>query len=213
VNAHGGLHSKRIGRLEDLHERMERPFITVVSGLPRSGTSMAMQMLVAGGVQALTDAVRAADDDNPRGYLEFERVKALRDDKAWVTDALGKCVKVIHLLLPELPPPFSYRVIFMRRGLDEVVRSQAKMLERSGRTGGGLSADRLKAMYEAQLKSVDAWLAAQSNFAVLRVDHADFIRGPHAAATAVDAFVGGGLDVAAMAAAVDPSLHRNRAGG
>jgi len=94
-----------------------------------------------------------------------------------------------------------------------VVRSQAKMLERSGRTGGGLSADRLKAMYEAQLKSVDAWLAAQSNFAVLRVDHADFIRGPHAAAAAVDAFVGGGLDVAAMAAAVDPSLHRNRAGG
>jgi hypothetical protein len=189
---------------------MQRPFITVVSGLPRSGTSMAMQMLVAGGVQALTDAVRAADDDNPRGYLEFERVKALREDKAWVSGAVGKCVKVIHLLLPELPSPFSYRVIFLRRSLDEVIRSQAKMLERSGRVGGGLPLDRLKAMYEAQLKSVDAWLAAQPNFSVLRVEHADFIRSPHEAASRVDAFLGSGLDVRAMSAAVDPTLHRNR---
>jgi len=212
VTNHGGLHSPRAGGSPIPHDCMERPFITIVSGLPRSGTSMAMQMLVAGGVQALTDAARAADVDNPRGYLEFERVKALREDKVWVADAVGKCVKVIHLLLPELPLPFSYRVIFLRRSLDEVVRSQAKMLERSGRSGGGLSADRLKAMYETQLKSVDAWLAVQPNFAVLRVDHADFIRVPRAVASAVDAFVGGGLDVAAMAAAVDPSLHRNRCG-
>jgi hypothetical protein len=189
---------------------MDRPFITVVSGLPRSGTSMAMQMLVAGGLQPLTDSLRAADEDNPRGYLEFERVKALRDDKAWVSDAVGRCVKVIHLLLPELPSNFSYRVIFMRRGLDEVVRSQAKMLERSGRVGGGLPLDRLKAVYEAQLKSVDAWLAAQPNFSILRVDYADFIRSPHESASAVDAFLGSGLDVLAMSASVDPSLHRNR---
>jgi len=189
---------------------MDRPFITVVSGLPRSGTSMAMQMLVAGGLQPLTDFLRAADEDNPRGYLEFERVKALRDDKAWVSDAVGRCVKVIHLLLPELPSNFSYRVIFMRRGLDEVVRSQAKMLERSGRVGGGLPLDRLKAVYEAQLKSVDAWLAAQPNFSILRVDYADFIRSPHESASAVDAFLGSGLDVLAMSASVDPSLHRNR---
>ncbi len=171
---------------------------------------MAMQMLVAGGLQPLTDFLRAADEDNPRGYLEFERVKALRDDKAWVSDAVGRCVKVIHLLLPELPSNFSYRVIFMRRGLDEVVRSQAKMLERSGRVGGGLPLDRLKAVYEAQLKSVDAWLAAQPNFSILRVDYADFIRSPHESASAVDAFLGSGLDVLAMSASVDPSLHRNR---
>jgi hypothetical protein len=119
-------------------------------------------------------------------------------------------VKVIHLLLPELPSNFSYRVIFMRRGLDEVVRSQAKMLERSGRVGGGLPLDRLKAVYEAQLKSVDAWLAAQPNFSILRVDYADFIRSPHESASAVDAFLGSGLDVLAMSASVDPSLHRNR---
>jgi len=192
---------------------MDRPFITVVSGLPRSGTSMAMQMLVAGGIAALTDRIREADDDNPRGYFEFERVKALREDKAWVPDAVGKCVKVIHLLLLELPPAFTYRVIFMQRSLDEVVRSQAKMLERNGRAGGGLTADRLKAMYEAQLKSVDGWLTAQTNFSVLRVDHANFMSSPRDTASAMDAFVGGGLDVAAMAAAVDPSLHRNRTRG
>ncbi len=187
-----------------------RPPIVVVSGLPRSGTSMAMQMLHAGGMPVMTDAIRAADPDNPRGYLEFERVKQLKGDKGWLDDAHGKAVKIIHLLLMELPDDREYRVIFMRRDLREVVASQGTMLERSGRAGGGLTPDRLIAMYEGQLTRVREWLAARPSFKVLELDHANCVQDPRAAAASINAFVGGTLDEAKMIAAVDPALHRNR---
>jgi hypothetical protein len=187
-----------------------RDFITVVSGLPRSGTSMAMQMIVAGGIAPVTDDLRAADADNPRGYFEFERVKSLRTDKAWVDDARGKVVKVIHMLVPELPDDRAYRVVFLERDLREVVKSQSTMLARSAKAGGGLPPERLVAIYEQQLKQVQSWLAARPNFSVLAVRHADFMRDAAAQASAIDAFLGGGLDVAAMAAAVDPNLYRNK---
>ena len=188
-----------------------RPPVTVVSGLPRSGTSLAMQMINAGGIPAVTDGQRASDDDNPRGYFEFERVKQLRTDKAWLDDAAGKAVKVIHLLLTELPDDRPYRVVFMRRDLREVVRSQSTMLARSGRAGGGLAPERLMAVYGQQLAAVAAWLAERPNFAVLDVPYAELVAAPAGWVPRIDAFLGGGLDQAAMAAAVDPALHRNRA--
>jgi hypothetical protein len=188
-----------------------RDFTTVVSGLPRSGTSMAMQMIVAGGIAPLTDELRVPDADNPRGYFEFERVKTLRTDKAWLDDARGKVVKVIHLLLTELPDDRPYRVVFLDRDLREVVKSQSTMLARGAKAGGGLPPERLMAVYTQQLAQVDAWLAARPNFGVLRVRHADLISGPRAQAERIAAFLGGDLDVAAMAQAVDPSLHRNKA--
>lgn len=187
-----------------------RPFITVVSGIPRSGTSLAMQMLVAGGVPALTDGQRTADDDNPRGYYEFERVKALRNDAGWLDEAVGKVVKIIHMLLMELPAGRTYRVVFVERDLAEVVKSQAAMLARSGKPGGGLPPERLVAVYEGQLRAVRAWLGSRPDVATLVVPHRELIRSPAAQAEAMNAFLGGDLDVAAMTAAVDPSLHRNR---
>ncbi|MCE9620622.1 MAG: sulfotransferase [Planctomycetes bacterium] len=187
----------------------QRPVI-VVSGLPRSGTSMAMQMLQAGGIPVLTDALRTADEDNPRGYLEFERVKQLKSDKAWLDDAAGKAVKIIHLLLMELPANRPYKVILMRRELREVVRSQSVMLERSGRKGAALPPERLMSVFEAQLAAVKAWLAERPNFEVIELDHAEFISNPRRQAQAINTFLGGGLDEAAMANAVDPSLHRNK---
>lgn len=190
----------------------EREPVYVVSGLPRSGTSLAMQMLAAGGIPAVTDGLRTSDDDNPRGYFEFERVKQLRTDKAWIDDAAGKAVKVIHLLLMELPDDRPYRVVFMQRDLREVVRSQSTMLARSGRAGGGLPPERLMAVYDQQLKAVDAWLAARPGFQVLRVPYAELVRDPGAWVPRVAAFVGRAVDQAAMHAAVDPSLHRNRGG-
>jgi hypothetical protein len=170
-----------------------------------------MQMLGAGGVPIVTDGVRAVDEDNPRGYLEFERVKHLRADKAWLDDAAGRAVKVIHLLLMDLPDDRPYRVVFMQRDLREVVTSQARMLARSGRAGGGLPPERLMAVYEQQLKSVEAWLAIRPNFAVLRVPYAELVADPAPWVERVAAFVGGSLDRVAMQAAVDPALHRNRA--
>jgi hypothetical protein len=185
--------------------------VTVVSGLPRSGTSLAMQMIHAGGIPALTDGQRTSDDSNPRGYFELERVKQLKQDKSWLDDAAGKVVKVIHLLLAELPDDRPYRVVFMQRDLREVVQSQATMLARSGRAGGQLAPERLIAVYEQQLKTVEQWLAARPNFSVLRVPYAQLVSDPSGVVPTVNAFLGGTLDEARMRAAVDPGLHRNKA--
>lgn len=185
--------------------------VTVVSGLPRSGTSLAMQMIHAGGIPALTDGQRTSDDSNPRGYFELERVKQLKQDKSWLDEAAGKVVKVIHLLLAELPDDRPYRVVFMQRDLREVVQSQATMLARSGRAGGQLAPERLIAVYEQQLKTVEQWLAARPNFSVLRVPYAQLVSDPSGVVPTVNAFLGGTLDEARMRAAVDPGLHRNKA--
>ena len=107
--------------------------IIVVSGLPRSGTSMMMGMLEAGGLELVVDGIRAADEDNPRGYYELERVKDLAkaEDKSWLITLQGKGVKVISLLLQHLPEAYNYKIIFMRRSIAEVLDSQSKMLELS----------------------------------------------------------------------------------
>ena len=131
----------------------DAPFI-IVSGLPRSGTSLMMQMLHCGGVPALTDNVRERDEDNPRGYYELEAVKRTRNDASWLDDAAGRVVKLVHLLLYDLPPPRSYRVVFMKRDLNEVVRSQGVMLDRRGSEGAKLTAQQLITAYEGQLAKV-----------------------------------------------------------
>ena len=187
--------------------------VTVVSGLPRSGTSLMMKVLKAGGMPVLTDAARAADDDNPRGYFEFEPVKLTKQDPSWLAAAGGKVVKMVHLLLPDLPPAYAYRVVLMRRDLAEVLASQRKMLDRHGRRGAALPDDQLSRLYTGQLTRVKGWLASQPNFAVLEVSYNDLVSDPAGQAGAVNAFLGGTLNEAAMAAAVDPSLYRNRVTG
>ena len=137
-------------------------------------------------------------------------MKQLRTYKSWVAAARGKAVKVIHLLLPELPEDLDYRVIFMERDLREVVRSQSTMLARSGKAGGNLAPERMAAMYAAQLTQVFAWVAARPNFRLLRLSHASCMADPTGAAKEINTFLGGRLDEVKMVAAVDPSLHRNR---
>ncbi|RLS92156.1 MAG: sulfotransferase family protein [Planctomycetota bacterium] len=189
---------------------MARDFTTIVSGLPRSGTSMAMQMIVAGGIAPLTDAARTADDDNPRGYYELDRVKQLASDKSWLDEARGKVVKVIHMLVAQLPDDRAYRVVFLDRDLREVVQSQSTMLARNAKIGATIPADRLMSIYDAQLKQVHTWLSARSNFGVLVVKHADLMSDGATQARRMNAFLGGDLNEAAMANAIDPSLHRNK---
>ena len=170
-----------------------------------------MQMIHAGGIAAVTDAQRSHDEDNPRGYFEFERVKQLKSDQTWLDEAAGKVVKVIHLLLAELPDDRAYRVIFMERDLREVIKSQSIMLARTGRTGAQLPPERLIAIYEQQLKVVAQWLAARPNFQVLRIPYAALVANPQAFVPQINAFLGGTLNEQLMCAAVDPSLHRNKA--
>jgi len=187
-----------------------QPAVIVVSGLPRSGTSLVMQMLQAGGVPVLTDGLRTPDDDNPRGYLEYEPVKRVKSDKTWLEQASGKAVKIVHLLLPDLPNDREYRVVMLRRDPREVVRSQTAMLERSNRRGASLSPEKLMAVFEAQMSQVRQWLASQPNFRVLEVDYAEIIRDPTAQAGAMTAFLEQDLDIDAMAAVVDSRLYRNK---
>ena len=182
--------------------------IVVVSGLPRSGTSMMMRMLAAGGLALLTDGVRAPDDDNPHGYFEFERVKKLRSDASWLPRALGKGLKVISFLLRDLPSTFEYRVVFMHRAMQEVLASQRRMLERRGEPDRSGDA-RMATLYEKHLGLVLPWAERQPNLAVLHVEHRETIACPRLTAARVNAFLGGGLCEDAMAAAVDATLHRH----
>lgn len=186
-------------------------FVTVVSGLPRSGTSMMMRMLEAGGMPVVVDHDRKPDADNPNGYYEFEPIKKLKEDSSWVAGAAGRVVKAIYLLLYDLPKQHQYRVILMRRDLTEVIASQDAMLRRCGSATGGLDPKVLARHYETQLRQAAAWLVEQPNFAVTYVTYADIVQNPAAAAAAVASFLGGAVDPVKMAASVDPDLYRQRA--
>lgn len=184
--------------------------ITVVSGLPRSGTSLVMQMLAAGGFPILSDELRPADEDNPRGYLEFAKVKSLERDSTWLAQAEGKAVKIISFLLPKLPSNFEYRVIFLRRDLNEVLQSQEKMLSRRSQPPGP-PADVMATYFRNHLKSVDTWLSGQPNVQLLNVDHAQLIQTPAPIATAIRELLKFELDPDKMVSCVDPDLHRQKA--
>ena len=186
--------------------------IVVVSGLPRSGTSMTMKMLEAGGMQPVTDAIRSADEDNPRGYFEDERVKDLghMEDRSWLRAARGKVIKVVSSLLQYLPDDNFYKVIFMRRNLHEVLASQAKMLDRRGEAAQ-TSDDELIKMFESHLEKVEFQLRFRPWFDALYLDHRSVLSDPAGAARRINEFLGGNLDERRMAEAVDPNLYRNRA--
>lgn len=169
-----------------------------------------MQMLAVGGVRPLTDDLRVPDESNPRGYFEFEPVKRLRVDHSWLDQARGRAVKIIHLLVRELPIDgrFQYRVILMKRPMEEILASQRAMLERQGK----MSADNvaLAKVYQGQLSQLEQWLGEQSHFTALSANYHDLLENPRAAAEKIDTFLGGDLDIEAMTGAVDPKLYRQR---
>ncbi len=185
--------------------------VVVVSGLPRSGTSLMMQMLDAGGLAPLTDGQRTGDEDNPKGYYEFERVKKLKSgDTGWVADAVGRAVKVVSAHLAHLPGGYHYRVVFMDRDLDEVLASQRKMLDHRGEEERVEHAE-MKRMFRRHLRQVREWMAAQPNFEALEVRFDQVIQSPEAAVRELCEFLGRDLDRRKMAEVVDPDLYRNRA--
>ena len=185
--------------------------IVVVSGLPRSGTSMAMKMLEAGGLSVVTDGLRVADEDNPKGYYEDERVKRLHEDvdKAWLRDARGKVVKIISFLLKSLPAGHNYRVILMHRNLREIVASQNKMLARLG-TATGQGDEAAVELLASQARDA-AFFLRRPHFEVLELQYGETLQSPRAQAERIARFLGRPLDVEKMAAVVDAQLYRNRA--
>jgi len=181
----------------------------IVSGLPRSGTSMMMQMLAAGGVPLLSDGIRQADEDNPRGYHELEAVKRTRQDAAWLAGSEGKAVKIVHALLADLPVDRPYRVILMRRKVENVVKSQAAMLERLGQEGARLEPEQLARVFEQQLEQVKDYMNRHACFECIEVWYGAVLEYPQTQIERLNRFLSGELNVEAMAAAVDPALRRN----
>jgi len=199
--------------LHKLYRRLRygQPLI-VVSGLPRSGTSMVMQMLEAGGVEIVADFERAADPDNPEGYYELERVKQIDrgEATAWLVDARGRAIKIVSHYLRYLPDTNNYRVIFVHRDLGEVLASQAKMLANRGEDAGADDA-RMMELYIDHLTEAARQLASRSCFATVDLQYRETIGEPSAAAARINRFLGGTLDEGAMTAVVNPDLYRNRA--
>lgn len=186
--------------------------VVVVSGLPRSGTSMTMKMLEAGGIPVVTDGARTADEDNPKGYYEDDRVLDLAKevDKAWLRGARGQAVKIISYLLRHLPTNNNYRVLFMRRDISEVLASQAKMLERRGEEHGADDAA-MRELFEADVWRANYHIKRAAHIEAIDVHYRQVLEDPVTHAHRMAEFLGRELDIEAMASIVDPDLYRNRA--
>jgi hypothetical protein len=198
-----------------LQDRNTREFqktlmITIVSGLPRSGTSLMMQMLAAGGMPILSDGERRADADNPKGYLEWERIKQLPKDPGCIAEAEGKAVKVISQLLLSLPPAHEYRLIFMQRPLPEVMKSQDEMLRRRGTFDADADNSAIAQAFQDHLYQVYTFLNSKPNVVVRRVQYHTVLREPKQTAESIAQFLQVPLDIEAMARQVDETLYRQR---
>jgi hypothetical protein len=185
--------------------------VTIVSGLPRSGTSMMMAMLEAGGMEIVVDHVRTPDIDNPRGYYEFEKVKKIGEDTSWLPETRGKVFKMVSLLLFHLPPEYEYRIVFMQRDMNEMIASQAKMLTRLDRTGNDVDEQSIRKMFTGHLVQIEKWLTDQPNIETLYVRYRDVVEDPARNAAVVAGFIEHqALNIDGMVAVVDRSLYRNR---
>jgi hypothetical protein len=185
--------------------------ITVVSGLPRSGTSMMMKMLEAGGLPLIIDNLRISDEDNPAGYYEFEPVKKLgKGDSGWLADAQGKAVKVIAALLVHLPAAYTYQIIFMHREMSEILASQRKMLLNRGVDPNKIDDDEIARLFESHLIKVDSWIGHQPNMRKIDIHYNQLLKDPGQKAEEINRFLGNVLDVEKMLKVIDPGLYRQR---
>jgi hypothetical protein len=185
--------------------------IIIVSGLPRSGTSLMMQMLDNGGIEVVTDHLRAPDTDNPRGYFELEKVKRIKEDASWLPETRGKAFKMVSLLLYDLPPSERYRIIFMERDLEEMLVSQDKMLRRLNQPSAPREA--VSRAFQMHLDKMRTWLAGQDHIVVLRMCYGDLLANPRVQVERLNAFLDGRLDLEGALGTIDPSLYRNRMPG
>jgi thioredoxin len=186
------------------------PFITIVSGLPRSGTSLMMRMLNIGGLPALCDDERTPDADNPNGYYEFQDVKRIQEYDRWIHQAPGHSVKIVYSLLKHLPPDREYRVIFMRRHTDEILQSQRAMLERNG-IAVEIPDEQLKVVFERELRQFYAWLPSQTHLKLINVSYNELLSRPDSTISHINSHLDYCLNTDAMVQVIDQTLYRNRA--
>lgn len=186
--------------------------LVIVTGLPRSGTSMMMNMLEAGGIAVIADRKRQADEDNPHGYFELEQVKEIKEDSSWLDSSTGGAVKMVSVHLYDLPPDRDYVLIFMKRNLDEVIASQRVMLARKGEMPSAQD-EEMKLLFSQHLIEIEAWLSERKNFKTLYINYEDVLKQPQETAENIQEFLGRGLNIDNMIKSVDPSLYRQRGTG
>jgi hypothetical protein len=193
-----------------LESKTNSDLVYIVSGLPRAGTSMAMALLQAGGIDLVVDGMRAADEDNLGGYFEYEAVKGIRDDVSWIYAARGKGVKVVSPSLRYLPRDLRYRVVFMRRDLKEVAASQEQMLRRLGKDVGASRAQMIDLM-QRHLQEVESWLARSEHVEVLFLPYRDVVEDPLSACRRLIDFLSLSANPLEMAQVVEKKYYRQRA--
>jgi hypothetical protein len=189
---------------------MPEEFITIVTGLPRSGTSMLMQMLEAGGIPILKDDIREADEDNPRGYYEFERVKKIANDQSWLEEARGKAVKMVSALLPQLPNNYRYKLIFMHRRMEEILASQKIMLARRNQPPDKVSDEKMASFFHNHLRQIEKWIEEHPNVDVVHIDYNEMVADSRKQVERINQFLGKALDTERMISVVDRTLYRER---
>ena len=189
---------------------MNKKIITIVSGLPRSGTSMMMKMLEAGGMRILKDEIRKADEDNSAGYYEFEKVKELKKDPSWLENAIGKAVKIISSLLEHLPERYTYKIIFMYRNMEEILNSQRQMLIRRGEPTDEVSDEKMGKMFLKHLQKIEERLNKQSNMDVLTIHYNKILNEPAKHSEIINRFLGNTLNTKNMTGVIDQALYHQR---
>ena len=184
--------------------------IIIVSGLPRSGTSMMMAMLQASGCELLVDNIRSADEDNPRGYYEYDKVKRLHKDASWLHEAQGKVIKIVSSFLEFLPQEYNYKVVFMQRSIEEVLASQHKMLNRNQQKAAA-NDEKLSVLFNAHIRSVLSWLENQKNFTTCTLSFNRLLQShPEEELVRLVRFFHGRLEMEPMLAVIDKALYRQR---
>ena len=184
--------------------------VIVISGLPRSGTSMMMQMLEAGGIEIGTDNRRKPDIHNPKGYYEIEKIKDLKNDSAWIQNMCGKAIKVISHLLYYLPLTLQYSIIFMQRDMQEILISQRKMLNRLGRDNGTVNDGSLAKKFETHLQKVNQWMKNQKNIDFLYINYNTLLVNSSPSIENIQKFLCRPVALDRMESIINLDLYRNR---
>ncbi len=184
--------------------------ITIVSGLPRSGTSMMMKILEVGGMEIVTDNIRKADEDNPHGYYEYEKIKEIKEDTAWLKETRGKAFKMISQLLYDLPSNESYKVIFMKRNMNEILASQKKMLKSRGNNKDEISDEKMREFLDKHLSKIMEWMDERKYMDVLYINYNDILENPDEQIKILNQFLNDKLNAEKAVNAIDKSLYRNR---
>ncbi len=186
--------------------------IYIVSGLPRSGTSMMMRIMEAAGLPVMTDNIRKSDIDNPKGYYEFEMVKTIKEDTSWVKDTRGKVFKMVSLLLYYLPTDEHYKIVFMHREMSEILASERQMLQRLGKKLDAAREQEVGELFAKHLKGIEKWLAKQKNMGVIHINYNEVLNDKEKELKKLHHFLGDQFDLPAMIAVVDQTLYRQRKG-